>query len=136
VLYKYTGNPLEISNWDPAFGPRPTHITGTVEVAHPFPKDRNFAGGSVGSFGGRDLPGVISAVTSDGVRTVTPNTVFLRGYGTTIREWIIKGGFLIHPESSGRRAITIWKINSTAEERGGGDFAVFQRTGEGPTSLM
>jgi hypothetical protein len=137
VLYKYKGKPFDTSNWDPTFGPPPTEVTAMIMVADPFPEDRNFIGGSVGSpYGGRS-DRIISASISDGVRTVTPDTVFLEGYGNTIREWIIEGGFLIQPGPSGSRAISTCRITSNAEQFGAGDCAVFQQAaGAGRTPYV
>jgi hypothetical protein len=88
-------NPL---NWDPAFGAPPTQVTVTVVLESPFPQDSNFIGGSVGSLQPGNPAGVVSASISDGVRTFTPDIVFLSGYGSAVQQWVIGGGF---PEDLG-----------------------------------
>jgi len=119
VTYQYTGIQFDTSHWNPAFGPPPTHMTATVQVANPFPEDPNFAGGWVGSVASRSLAGVISASVSDGVRTFTPTVVFLNGYGTEIREWFIGGGLLQDAGSSSTPEIITANVTARGQTRVG-----------------
>lgn len=114
VIYQYTGVPFDniFGNWAQVFGTDPTNITATVDVADPFPMDPFFIGGSVGSFTAGNLPGVLSASISDGVRTIIPDTVFLAGYGTGITEWLIGGNRYPFQGSSDSRAITTSNIGN------------------------
>jgi hypothetical protein len=119
VTYQYTGSQFDTSHWNPAFGPPPTHMTVTVQVANPFPQDPNFAGGWVGSVASQSRTGVISATVSDGVRTFTPKVVFLKGYGTEISEWLIGGGLLQDAGSSDTPAIATANITARGQTRVG-----------------
>jgi hypothetical protein len=115
VIYQFTGLPFDSfsGNWTQVFGSDPTNITATVDVANPFP----LTGGSVGTpgsptFGFGPPPGIISASISDGLRTFTPDEVFLSGSGTTIQQWVVGGGVLISPIGSGQRAIFTEQMSS------------------------
>jgi hypothetical protein len=127
LTYQYTGSPLDISNFSFAFGAPPLNITATVQVADAFPEDANFVGGWFGGISAGNLTGIISASISDGVRTVTPDFVFLAGYGTTIRQWLIGGGALEDPTYTNARQIFSAKLDGRGQIFVG-DIAVFERT--------
>jgi hypothetical protein len=124
VIYQYTGTPFtDISgNWVQVFGATPTEITATVDVASPF---QGFPfGGSVGGIVAGNLGGVVSASISDGIRTITPDTVFLVGFGTNITQWIIGAGIPAQRGGSDQREITTSNIGNGGDI-GTGDADLF-----------
>jgi hypothetical protein len=132
IIFQYTGTPFTTigGNWNQVFGATPTNITATVVVANPFPMDPFFVGGSVGGFSPGDLSGIESISISDGVRTITPDTALLVGYGTSINQWRLGGGLFLQQGSSDDRAIFTSNIN-TSGGFGPGDGSIFAQ----PNSL-
>ncbi|HKD08413.1 MAG TPA: hypothetical protein VKB79_21110 [Bryobacteraceae bacterium] len=137
LTYQYTGMPFDTSHWDPTFGPPPTQMTARIQVARPFPEDENFVGGWIGGVTTGALSGIISASISDGVRTFTPDVVFLSGYGTNIREWLIGGGFPTDLGASDVRNVASANISARGQVLVGdlARFEVSNPAGENKTSV-
>jgi len=137
VIYTYRGNPFTPvdGNWDAVFGAIPTQITAIIDVPAPFaqPQFPNIgpACSSVGitrlnsMYTGMFPAGFVSASISDGVRTFTPDVIFLAGCGTTIAEWAIAGGSYLLQGSSDDRAISTSNHVPGVVANGTGDFSFF-----------
>ncbi len=128
AIYQYTGAPFTsiFGNWSAIFGATPTEITAQVDIDSSFPVFDPFtAPGVVGGISAGNLAGVKWATISDGVRTFSPDTVFLMGYHDSIINWVIGGGIPIERSSSDQREITTSNFGNGGAI-GAGDESLFQ----------